>query len=183
MKIERLAIPDIIVLTLPRFRDGRGFFSETYNAKLLQDVGITDTFVQDNQSVSSRKGVVRGLHCQIAPCAQGKLVRCARGAIWDVAVDARTNSPTYGQWGGVELSEDNWSQMWIPPGFLHGFCSLTDCAEVHYKCTSFYDKALERSVLWNSKELAIDWPFASDEVFLSEKDQKAPEFSAARGWF
>jgi dTDP-4-dehydrorhamnose 3,5-epimerase len=183
MKIEHLAIADIIVLTPEKFSDERGFFSETYNAARVRDAGITDPFVQDNQSVSYRKGVVRGLHCQLAPHAQGKLVRCARGAIWDVVVDIRTGSTTYGQWAGVELSEENWSQIWIPPGFLHGFCSLTDYVEVHYKCTEPYDKTLERSVIWNSRELAINWPVTPDQALLSDKDREAPEFSVARGWF
>lgn len=183
MKIERLALPDIIVLTPQKFNDDRGFFSETYNAARMREIGLTDLFVQDNQSVSYRKGVVRGLHCQLAPRAQGKLVRCTRGAIWDVAVDIRTGSATYGQWVGVELSDQNWSQVWVPPGFLHGFCSLTDYVEVHYKCTALYDKALERSVMWNSQELAIDWPVTPEQAVLSDKDQHALEFSAARGWF
>lgn len=183
MKVEHQAIPEIIVLTPQKFSDHRGFFSETYNAKRLHEVGITDSFVQDNQSVSCHKGVVRGLHCQLAPHAQGKLVRCARGAIWDVAVDIRTGSATYGQWVGVTLSEENWSQIWIPPGFLHGFCSLSDYVEVHYKCTAPYDKTLERSVIWNSKELAIDWPISSEQALLSDKDREAQEFSAALGWF
>lgn len=183
MKTERLAIPDVIVLTPPRFGDNRGFFSETYNIDRMREAGISQPFVQDNQSFSRQKGVVRGLHCQLAPYAQGKLVRCTKGAIWDVAVDIRTNSPTYGKWVAATLSEDNWSQLWIPPGFLHGFCTLTDNAEVQYKCTALYDKASERAVIWNSKDLAIDWPLDPENAVLSEKDLAAPEFSAAHGWF
>ncbi|MFT8717934.1 dTDP-4-dehydrorhamnose 3,5-epimerase [Acetobacter sp.] len=183
MKVERLAIPDVILVTPPRFSDNRGFFSETYNINRMKDAGIDLPFVQDNQSLSTQKGVVRGLHCQLDPHAQGKLVRCTKGAIWDVAIDARTGSPTYGKWVAAELSEENWSQLWIPPGFLHGFCTLTANAEVQYKCTGLYDKASERAVIWNSKELAIDWPIKAEDAILSEKDLVAPEFSAAKGWF
>ncbi|MCP1203472.1 dTDP-4-dehydrorhamnose 3,5-epimerase [Acetobacter oryzoeni] len=183
MKSERLAIPDVILMTPPRFGDNRGFFSETYNIERMREAGITEPFVQDNQSLSRQKGVIRGLHCQLDPFAQGKLVRCTRGAIWDVAVDARTGSPTYGKWVAAELSEENWSQLWIPPGFLHGFCTLTENAEVQYKCTALYSKASERAVIWNSTELGIDWPVKAEDAVLSEKDLLAPEFSAAKGWF
>ncbi|PYD46723.1 dTDP-4-dehydrorhamnose 3,5-epimerase [Novacetimonas pomaceti] len=183
MKVERLAIPDVILVTPPRFGDNRGFFSETYNLHRMTEAGINATFVQDNQSLSRQKGVVRGLHCQLAPYEQGKLVRCSRGAIWDVAVDARTGSPTYGQWVAAELSEENWSQLWLPPGFLHGFVTLTENAEVQYKCTNLYDKASERAVIWNSPELKIDWPVAPEEAILSDKDKIAPDFAAAAGWF
>lgn len=183
MKVDRLAIPDVILVTPPRFADNRGFFSETYNIDRMRDAGITQLFVQDNQSLSRQKGVVRGLHCQLDPYAQGKLVRCTKGAIWDVAIDARTGSPTYGKWVAAELSEENWSQLWIPPGFLHGFCTLTENAEVQYKCTGLYNNASERAVIWNSAELAIDWPVKLEDAILSEKDLEAPEFSAAKGWF
>lgn len=183
MKVERLAIPDVILVTPPRFGDNRGFFSETYNVDRMHDAGIELPFVQDNQSLSRQKGVVRGLHCQLAPHAQGKLVRVTRGAIWDVAVDARTGSPTYGKWVGAELSAENWSQLWVPPGFLHGFVTLEEDTEVQYKCTGLYDKASERAVIWNCPELKIDWPVAEAEAVLSDKDQIAPHFSDAKGWF
>ncbi|GBQ63112.1 dTDP-4-dehydrorhamnose 3,5-epimerase [Ameyamaea chiangmaiensis NBRC 103196] len=183
MKVERLEIPDVILVTPPRFGDNRGFFSETYNATRMADAGIEQAFVQDNQSLSRQKGVIRGLHCQLAPHPQGKLVRCTRGAIWDVAVDARVGSTTYGKWVAAELSEENWSQLWVPPGFLHGFCTLTENAEVQYKCTDLYAKACERAVIWNDPTLAITWPIAPEEAILSEKDQEAPEFAAAHGWF
>ncbi|MFS3137429.1 dTDP-4-dehydrorhamnose 3,5-epimerase [Gluconacetobacter sacchari] len=183
MKVERLAIPDVILVTPPRFSDDRGFFSETYNQQRMAAAGIDAPFVQDNQSLSRQKGVVRGLHCQLAPFAQGKLVRCSKGAIWDVAVDARDGSPTYGKWVAAELSEENWSQLWLPPGFLHGFVTLTDNAEVQYKCTNVYDKASERAVIWNCPHLKIEWPVKSQEVILSDKDTIAPDFTAARGWF
>lgn len=183
MKVKHLAIPDVILVTPDRFTDSRGFFSETYNRDLMRKAGIPYDFVQDNQSLSRQKGVVRGLHCQLAPYAQGKLVRCTKGAIWDVAVDARTGSPTYGRWVAAELSSENWSQLWIPPGFLHGFCTLSENAEVQYKCTALYNKASERAVIWNSQELNIAWPLKPEHAVLSEKDILAPEFSAAKGWF
>ncbi|WP_342629179.1 dTDP-4-dehydrorhamnose 3,5-epimerase [Nguyenibacter vanlangensis] len=183
MKVERLAIPDVILITPPRFGDNRGFFSETYNLYQVAEAGIETPFVQDNQSLSRQKGVVRGLHCQLAPYEQGKLVRCSKGAIWDVAVDAREGSPTYGRWVAVELSEENWSQLWLPPGFLHGFVTLTDNAEVQYKCTSVYDKASERAVIWNCPHLKIDWPISPEEAILSDKDKIAPDFIMAKGWF
>ncbi|MFT9251958.1 MAG: dTDP-4-dehydrorhamnose 3,5-epimerase [Acetobacter okinawensis] len=183
MRVERLAIPDIILVTPARFADDRGFFSETYNIERMREACITEPFVQDNQSLSCQKGVVRGLHCQLAPHAQGKLVRCSKGAIWDVAVDIRSGSPTYGQWVAAELSEQNWAQLWIPPGFLHGFCTLTENAEVQYKCTALYHKESERSVIWNSAALRIEWPLSAEDAVLSEKDMNAPEFSAARSWF
>lgn len=184
MKVERLAIPDVILITPPRFGDSRGFFSETYNyPRIKAETGIELAFLQDNHSFSKERGVMRGLHCQLAPHPQGKLLRCSKGAIYDVAVDARTGSPTYGQWVGAELTGDNWSQLWIPPGFLHGFCTLTDDVEVLYKCTDVWDKNSERAVIWNCPEIGIDWPIGPDEAILSEKDAQAPHFSAAAGWF
>lgn len=183
MKVERLSIPEVILVTPPRFGDNRGFFSETYNADRMGEAGIDLPFVQDNQSLSRQKGVVRGLHCQLAPYEQGKLVRVTRGAIWDVAVDARMGSPTYGKWVGAELSADNWSQLWIPPGFLHGFVTLEENTEVQYKCTALYSKASERAVIWNCPELKIDWPVSEADAVLSDKDLAAPHFAEARGWF
>ncbi|QEO18263.1 dTDP-4-dehydrorhamnose 3,5-epimerase [Acetobacter vaccinii] len=179
MHAERLAIPDVILVTPARFEDSRGFFSETYNQDQLSKVGITLPFVQDNQSLSRQKGVVRGLHCQLAPYEQGKLVRVTRGAIWDVAVDARTGSPTYGQWVAAELSAENWSQLWIPPGFLHGFVTLEENTEVQYKCTSLYSKPSERAVIWNCPELNITWPISEADAVLSDKDKIASHFSKA----
>lgn len=149
----------------------------------MAEAGIDAVFVQDNQSLSRRRGVVRGLHCQLAPHPQGKLVRCTRGAIWDVAVDARQGSPTFGKWVAAELSEENWSQLWIPAGFLHGFCTLTDNAEVQYKCTDVWHRETERSVRWDSPELGITWPVAADEAVLSDKDAAAPAFSVVKDWF
>ena len=183
MKAERLRIDDVLLVTTPRFGDPRGFFSETFNAPRMADAGIAAPFVQDNHSLSARRGTLRGLHCQLPPRAQGKLVRCTRGAIWDVAVDARVGSPSYGTWVGAELSAENWSQLWIPPGFLHGFVTLTDDVEVLYKCTDLYDKASERAVRWDDPDLGIDWPIERDVVTLSAKDEDAAPFRDAHGWF
>ncbi|CAK7192611.1 dTDP-4-dehydrorhamnose 3,5-epimerase [Commensalibacter sp. Nvir] len=183
MKVERLDIPEVFIITPKRFKDSRGFFSETYNAQYLKEIGINHTFVQDNQSFSIEKNIIRGLHCQLAPYEQGKLVRCSQGKIWDVAVDARTGSPTFGKWVAAELSEENWSQLWIPPGFLHGFCTLTPNVMVQYKCTGLYNKASEQAVRWDCKELAIDWPIEIEKVILSEKDMNHPNFSVVDNWF
>ncbi|CAH2600977.1 dTDP-4-dehydrorhamnose 3,5-epimerase [Rhodovastum atsumiense] len=183
MKVERLAIPDVLLLTPPRYGDARGFFSETYNARRYAEAGIDQPFVQDNHSLSARRGVLRGLHCQVAPNVQGKLVRVIKGAIWDVAVDIRHGSPTYGQHVAAELSAENWSQLWIPGGFLHGFCTLTQDVEVIYKVTGDYDRAAERGVIWNDPDLAIPWPVAPEEVQLSEKDTQLPRLAECDVWF
>jgi dTDP-4-dehydrorhamnose 3,5-epimerase len=176
MKVERLRVPDLILVTPPRFGDARGFFSEVFNVPRFAAAGIDATFVQDNQSLSQERGVIRGLHCQIAPHPQGKLVRCIKGAIWDVAVDARRGSPTYGQWDAVELSAENWAQLWVPPGFLHGFCTLQENTEVIYKVTDVYDRASERGVIWNDPDLALPWPIAEHEAVLSDKDRVLPRW-------
>jgi len=180
MNVEKLAIPDVLLITPPKFGDSRGFFSETFSTrKFRAATGIAADFVQDNHSLSRQRGVIRGLHCQLAPHAQGKLVRCARGAIWDVAVDARVGSPTFGQWAAAELSAENWQQIWIPPGLVHGFCTLVPDTEVIYKVTGDYDRASEAGVIWNDPDLALPWPVAADEVVLSEKDQQLPRLKDA----
>jgi dTDP-4-dehydrorhamnose 3,5-epimerase len=183
MKVERLAIPEVLLLTPRKFGDERGFFSETYNARRFADVGIHQPFVQDNQSLSARRGTIRGLHCQIAPNVQGKLVRVLKGAIWDVAVDIRRGSPTYGQHVAATLSAENWSQLWIPGGFLHGFCTLEPATEVIYKVTADYDPGAERGVIWNDPDLALPWPVAAEDAVLSEKDRVLPRLSAGTSWF
>jgi dTDP-4-dehydrorhamnose 3,5-epimerase len=180
MKVERLAIPEVLLITPPKFGDSRGFFSETYNTRTFEAAtGIAGNFVQDNHSLSRQRGVVRGLHCQVAPHVQGKLVRCAHGSIWDVAVDARVGSPNFGQWVSAELSAENWQQLWIPGGFLHAFCTLEPDTEVIYKVTGDYDRASEAGVIWNDPDLGIPWPIEPDEVVLSEKDQKLPRLRDA----
>jgi dTDP-4-dehydrorhamnose 3,5-epimerase len=183
VKVEKLNIPDVLLITPPRFGDERGYFSEIFNAARLAEHGLTDPFVQDNQSHSKAKGVLRGLHCQIAPFVQGKLVRVIRGAIWDVAVDARAGSPTFGQHAAAVLSAGNGSQLWVPPGFLHGFCTLEPDTEVVYKVTAAYDRASERGVMWNDPALALPWPVDADDIVLSDKDKVLPGWDAASSWF
>ena len=174
MRIEETALPGVLVLTPARFGDDRGFFSETWNRRTLEETGVDlPEFVQDNHSLSAKKGTLRGLHYQAPPHEQGKLVRCGRGALYDVAVDGRRGSPTYGRWVGVELSFENGRQLWVPPGFLHGFVTLRDDTEVVYKCTGYYDKAADGTVRWDS--LGIDWG-VSDPI-LSDKDQAAVPFA------
>jgi dTDP-4-dehydrorhamnose 3,5-epimerase len=165
-----------VVVIEPRvFADERGFFIETWNAARFRDAGLPQHFVQDNHS-RSKQGVLRGLHYQ-EPNPQGKLVRCTRGAIYDVAVDIRRGSPSFGKWYGAELSEENKRMLWVPPGFAHGFCSLTDDCDVLYKCTSLYDAANDRSILWNDPEIGIRWPLK--EPLLSAKDAAAPRLKDA----
>lgn len=170
MNITPLAIPDVLLLTPKVFSDARGHFFEGFNQeKFHQSTGLDVQFVQDNQS-RSFKGVLRGLHYQLPPMAQGKLVRVSRGAVFDVAVDIRKASPTFGDWVGVELSEDNHQQLWIPPGFAHGFVVLSELADVIYKTTTYYSPDHERCIRWDDTELAIDWPFFNDGFKTSEKD-------------
>ena len=173
MEIRKTALPGVLALTPRRFGDDRGFFSESWNRRTLEDAGVSlPEFVQDNHSLSHSAGTVRGLHYQSPPHAQGKLVRCGRGRLFDVAVDARRGSPTYGQWVGEELSFENGRQLWIPAGFLHGFVTREPDTEIVYKCTDHYDPACDGAVLWNS--LGIDW--GVDDPILSEKDTKAVPF-------
>lgn len=183
MKIETLNIPDVLLMTPARFGDERGYFSETFSVPRLHEAGLTAAFVQDNQSLSRARGTLRGLHCQVAPRVQGKLVRVVRGSIWDVAVDARPDSPSFGQHAAAILSAENGSQLWVPPGFLHGFCTLEPDTEVMYKVTDLYDRASERGVIWNDPDLALPWPVGAAEVVLSEKDRVLPGWSAAAAWF
>jgi dTDP-4-dehydrorhamnose 3,5-epimerase len=175
LNISETSLPGVLLIEPKVFGDDRGFFMETYRADILREAGITDTFVQDNHSRSAR-GVLRGLHYQ-EPNAQGKLVRCTRGAIFDVAVDIRSGSPSFGRWFGLELNDANKLMLWIPPGFAHGFCALEDDTDLVYKCTSLYDPALDRSVLWNDPSIGIEWPIA--EPVLSAKDANAPRLNDA----
>jgi dTDP-4-dehydrorhamnose 3,5-epimerase len=183
MRIETLAIPEVKLITPAKFGDSRGFFSETWNAAKLAAQGFDEHFVQDNHSFSAEVGTIRGLHCQLAPSVQGKLVRVIKGAIWDVAVDIRKGSPTYGKFVAAEISEANWTQIWVPGGFLHGFCTLLPNTEVIYKVTSGYDKAAERAVVWNDPALALPWPVAPGAAALSDKDRIAPAFNPGDTWF
>jgi dTDP-4-dehydrorhamnose 3,5-epimerase len=174
MQIDALAIQDVKLISPPIFRDERGFFSETYSRRALAQAGIDREFVQDNQSLSRAKGVLRGLHFQIAPHPQGKLVRVTRGAIFDVAVDIRHGSPTFGQHVSALLSADNWSQLWIPEGFAHGFCTLEPDTEVIYKVTDFYAPESDRGLAWDDPDIDIAWPLSGAEAILSDKDRHHP---------
>lgn len=173
MQIETTALTGVLVLTPRRFGDARGWFAETFNVTRMAEAGIDIAFVQDNHSFSAAKGTLRGLHYQKPPHAQDKLVRCSRGAILDVAVDARVGSETYGHWVGVELTAENGRQLLVPKGFLHGFVTLTDDTEVQYKCSDIYAPDCDGGVRWDS--LGIDWG-VTDPV-LSDKDRVAPAFA------
>jgi dTDP-4-dehydrorhamnose 3,5-epimerase len=170
-----LAIPDVIEVTPPRHGDARGFFSEAFKRSSFEDQGLVIDWIQDNQSLSAQAGTVRGLHFQLPPVAQDKLIRVIRGAIFDVAVDLRRASPSFGQWVGLELSYDKWNQLLVPKGFAHGFMTLTPDVEVMYKVSAPYSPEHESAIMWNDPDLAIAWPDAGPPV-LSAKDQEAPGF-------
>ena len=172
MKIIQTSLPDVIVLEPKVFGDQRGFFQETFHAQRYRDVGLPDTFVQDNHSRSSR-GVLRGLHYQLVQ-PQGKLVSVVRGEVLDIALDIRKSSPTFGQWCAVTLNDTNHRQMYVPPGFAHGFCVISKEVDFVYKCTDYYHPQSERGVLWNDPALNIDWSIPLDEIMLSEKDKIQP---------
>ena len=176
MIFERLKIPDIVLIKPKIFNDLRGHFFEFFNQQKLSDfLGIKINFVQDNQSYSS-KGVLRGLHYQRNPSQQGKLVRVVKGEIFDVAVDVRKNSPTYGQWIGEYLSEKNNHMLWIPEGFAHGFCVVSDYAIVNYKCTSFYDYNRQESINCFDTKIGVEWPLFKNYI-LSDNDRNAPNLT------
>ena len=160
-----------ILIEVKRFYDDRGFFGETFSRSRYESLGINTEFVQDNHSLSRAIGTLRGLHFQAPPHAQGKLVRCGRGAIFDVAVDIRRGSPTYGKWEGYELTSENGHQLYVPVGFAHGFVTLEADSEIVYKCTDYYEPETEGAVLWDS--CGIEWPLSVDPI-LSDKDKEAP---------
>lgn len=174
MRVDALVIPDVKLITPPVFRDERGSFSETFNERAWAAFGISQRFVQDNHSLSVPRGVVRGLHFQIPPHAQDKLVRVVRGAIFDVAVDIRRDSPTFGKHVTAILSADNRAQLWVPNGFAHGFCTLEPNTEVLYKVTDYYAPECDRGLRWNDPYLAIAWPVAPADAILSSKDRAHP---------
>lgn len=174
MDFAKTELAGVILLTPRRFGDDRGWFSETWNKRVMAQGGIDADFVQDNHSMSAQVGTLRGLHYQAPPHAQGKLVRCTRGAIFDVAVDVRQGSDTFGHWVGYDLSAQNGCQLYIPAGFLHGFVTRTPDAEVQYKCTDYYAPDADGSVAWDSA--GIDWGLSGDPV-VSDKDRKAPRFA------
>jgi dTDP-4-dehydrorhamnose 3,5-epimerase len=176
LKLIRTRIPDVAIVEPQVFGDERGFFLESYHRRKFEEIGLAQTFVQDNHSRSARN-VLRGLHYQLGQ-PQGKLVRVVAGSIWDVAIDIRRQSPTFRQWIGEELSEQNKRMLWIPEGFAHGFVVISDSADVLYKTTDFYAPAEERSLLWNDPELAIEWPLDGAPL-LSAKDRAGVPLSEA----
>lgn len=183
MRVEKTKLDGLFIVHPQVFGDERGWFMESFNQQRFESVfeGLNlpvPNFVQDNHSKSSR-GVLRGLHYQLPPKAQGKLVRVVQGKVWDVAVDIRKGSPTFGQWVGEELSADNHKQLWIPPGFAHGFITLSNTAEFLYKTTDYYSPEHERAIRWDDPQLAIAWPFCTTDIQISAKDQQAVAFSQA----
>jgi dTDP-4-dehydrorhamnose 3,5-epimerase len=174
VEIRPLNIAEVKLVIPKIHRDSRGFLSETYNRRLMSAAGIAAEFVQDNHSLSVEAGTLRGLHYQIPPHAQGKLVRVVRGSIFDVAVDIRSGSPTFGQHVSAILSAENWTQMWVPAGFAHGFCTLEPNTEVIYKVTAYYAPECDRGLQWDDAVLGIRWPVGPDNVKLSDKDRRQP---------
>jgi dTDP-4-dehydrorhamnose 3,5-epimerase len=174
MEFEKTIIPEILLITPKRFGDSRGYFMETFRGDLFELKAGHFNFVQDNQSLSSQVGTVRGLHFQTGPRAQGKLVRCIAGALLDVAVDIRKGSPTFGKHVAVELSAENGKQLWVPPGFAHGFCTLVPNTEISYKVTDYYSAEHDRGLLWNDPALGVNWPVDAETAALSDKDKRQP---------
>jgi dTDP-4-dehydrorhamnose 3,5-epimerase len=174
VQAEELGIEGPLLISVRRFADARGSFSETYSRRDFAAIGIPDEFVQDNQSFSAATGTLRGLHFQAPPTTQGKLVRVLRGRILDVAVDLRRGSPTYLRHVSAELSAENGLMLWVPVGFAHGFVTREPDTEVAYKCTGFYDTACDRGIAWNDPDIAVDWGVTADQVVLSDKDRRAP---------
>jgi len=173
MKIHSTRLLGLILIEPKRFGDHRGFFAETYSRRTFASLGVDIAFVQDNHSLSAAVGTVRGLHFQAPPHAQAKLVRCGRGAIFDVAVDIRLGSPTYGKWAGFTLSADNGAQLYIPKGFAHGFVTLEADSEIVYKCSEYYAPEAEGALRWDDPDIGIEWPIMGNAI-LSEKDASAP---------
>lgn len=183
MEVRSTAIPEVKLVKPRKHGDHRGFFSETYNKKELAEAGIALDFVQDNHSLSVEKGVIRGLHFQIPPFAQDKLVRVIRGSVFDVAVDLRKSSPTFGKHVSAIVSAEEWNQILVPIGFAHGFCTLEPNTEVIYKVTNYYAPDCDRGVLWNDPQLEISWPVSEREVILSDKDKRQPRFAELAAFF
>jgi dTDP-4-dehydrorhamnose 3,5-epimerase len=177
MKITPLSIPDVMILEPERFTDQRGFFSETYSRRALADCGIELEFVQDSHSLSRPKGTIRGLHYQSPPFAQDKLVRVVRGSILDVAVDLRRGSPSYGRHVATVLSAEAWTQVLVPIGFAHGFCTLEADTEIIYKVTNYYSPEHDGGILWRDADLGIEWPVPDETAVLSPKDRSLPRLS------
>ena len=174
MEVSKTSLSGVLVLVPARHGDARGFFSESWNRRTLEACGVSLDFVQDNHSLSAKRGTVRGLHYQAPPHAQDKLVRCGRGALLDVAVDIRRGSPTFGQWVAEELSAENGRQLLVPKGFAHGFVTLCDDTEIIYKCTDYYAPDCDRAIRFDDPEIGVDWGTSSAQATLSEKDRNAP---------
>ncbi|MGK6317779.1 dTDP-4-dehydrorhamnose 3,5-epimerase [Neorhizobium sp. DT-125] len=179
MKFQKLSIPDVVVISPHRIQDARGFFMETFRQDLFETAIAPIQFVQENHSLSAQQSTIRGLHFQVEPRAQGKLVRCVAGAIWDVVVDMRASSRTFRQHVSVELSAENGQQLWVPPGFAHGFCTMVPNAEVCYKVTEYYSAEHDRGIAFDDPDLDIAWPVNLDEAILSMKDKQHPRLSVA----
>jgi dTDP-4-dehydrorhamnose 3,5-epimerase len=177
VEIDQTPLRDLLILTPKRFGDNRGFFCESWNRNTFAQHGLEFDFVQDNHSLSQKPGTLRGLHYQTPPHAQDKLVRCGRGRLFDVAVDIRKGSPTYGQWFGIELSFENGKQLLVPKGFLHGFISLEPDTEIIYKCTDFYAPECDAAIRWDDPSIGVDWPTGNSQPVLSEKDINAPHLA------
>jgi dTDP-4-dehydrorhamnose 3,5-epimerase len=174
LEVRPLALDGVLEIRAPLYADERGFFSETWSEAAFSAAGIDLHFVQDNHSLSRDVGVLRGLHFQSPPFAQDKLVRVSRGAVFDVAVDIRRNSPTYGQWAGVRLSAAEWNQLLIPKGFAHGFLALEPDSEVQYKVTAPYSREHDRAIRFDDPEIGVEWPMSREALILSDKDRAAP---------
>lgn len=177
LRVIDTTMPEVKVVVVPRIGDVRGFLSEIWNVRDLSSIGVEATFVQENHVHSLIKGTLRGLHYQIPQAAQGKLVRVTRGAIFDVAVDIRRGSPRFGCHTSAVLSEDNWNQFWVPPGFAHGYCTLEDNTDVLYRVTDFYSSEHDRGIAWNDPELTIAWPVRGEPAVISERDRKLPRLA------
>ena len=174
MTVQSLKIPGVLIVTPRRFADSRGYFVETYNERRAEREGIYVTFVQDNESLSTQRGTIRGLHFQLAPTPQAKLVRVIAGSVFDVAVDLRAASPTYGHWCGATLTAAEGEQLFVPRGFAHAFCTLEPNTMVAYKVDGFYDKSAETGLRWDDPDIAIEWPIPHGEIKVSDKDAMLP---------
>lgn len=183
MQVESLEIPDVKIITPKKFGDHRGFFSETYSKPAFEAAGLQLDFVQDNQSLSAAVGVLRGLHFQVPPFAQDKLLRVVRGRIYDVAVDIRHGSPTFGRWVGAEISAEAWNQILVPKGFAHGFVTLEPNTEVLYKVTAPYAPEHDRGIAWDDPEIAVAWPLDGIRPVLSDKDTRHPRLAESPAHF
>ncbi len=183
VEVRRLELDGLLELRLKRFSDERGFFSEVWRQDQMAEAGIEARFVQDNHSFSVARGVLRGLHFQQPPIAQAKLVRVSRGSIFDVAVDIRRDSPTFGKWAGLVISADEWNQLFVPCGFAHGFVTLEEATEVHYKVSALYSPEHERAVRFDDPAIGIEWPVEAADLILSDKDRSAPALAEVETGF